>query len=772
MDDTSFLFKEQEYYPNGQIDILRLFFEDVSNIPIIRGKQDYLPLTRRIRRGELLSSLHSQSITETFDMICARLSREVQSFHGCCQELGRPQLDVVGLGSQVEDFLDNSANSIPPALAHSLGKRRRLSDPAPEQFEECGWHVFYLLSLIPPQLRQAYPGFYYSSIVGTHFDLVQTEAAASLTRLIEGTLRYVINIAVQYADRGVSYLDLVQEGVEGLRIAATKYIERKGHFQQYAGAWIRQRISRHIAESRSLIRVPVHMAEKVNQLLEQIEAGSGAMEDDAELLEAIAADDDGRVPLSASQLRRLLTATARHFSLERTRLNGQTEDSEPLYFEDVLATEEDVEAIIEKDSDTEFLRCFLQQHGRPTSERNWELIQLRLGLADGEERTLEEVGQVYGLSRERVRQIEATMMQRLQGKTLIGGSVLNVFVDRPRRMGFALSPRPFLDDFHPVYEATFAQSEKDDVQRLIHQYIQRGRRTEWNIRGLHGRRALLYQVLSELGRPTHYSIIHQHVLERVPEGLHFTKKDTYATLFYATHIFRPYGQAVFGLSAWDEADTLAGGGELIFSYCPTPLLPLQAHASSFFDSVEYGRRLLGEQRLTAAEFWQAMLAWAGVEPATANAQEAFNAWYAVELLPPVRYATVDRTKLELTTPTDADLSRMRVHCLDALCRRVAKMPELLLTLTTIGRATIYNIQRTLFGSAAAGFDVPMRLRLLAAFGAVRPLGDEWRMTEIGRATLATFPGAELPEADQAEEEADSDLDFLDLDEFSLELFEL
>ncbi len=280
------------------------------------------------------------------------------------------------------------------------------------------------------------------------------------------------------------------------------------------------------------------------------------------------------------------------------------------------------------------------------------------------------------------------------------------------------------------------------------------------MRRLRGRKALFRDVLQELGKPTHYSIIHEKALERVPAGLQFTKGSTYTTLFYEARIFRSFGQAVFGLVEWPMAATTAGG-ELVFDRCPEPLLPPRAHPGAFFESIEYGRRLLSQRPLTAVEFWREMMRWAGPDAQGAGAQAAFDAWYAAGLFNRLHFASADGNHLVLAAPPDVDLERLRQHCLAALARRISKMPETLLALAALGRPTLPALQVTLFGSEEAGHDVATRLRLLTSLGAVRPAGGEWRLTDVGRVTLAALPDISLPDAPDEEDDDLVELDFVD-----------
>lgn len=736
------------------MELLRLFFEDVARLPIIEGKRAYLPLTRRIRRGAMLDTLAPEPghPAKTHRAIIDALTHSLADLEAKRKYRNRPLLDLGGVSAEIEGFFDSPNVTIPPALARCLGKPKRNRDQDTEAFEELGWRCFYLLALLPPEQRLNFPELYSTSAVASHLQLVRGEASEALERLTLGTLRYVINIAVNYINQGVPYLDLVQEGVLALQIAATRHDERKGHFQQYAGIWIRQRLGRLIADSASLIRIPVH----VTEVMEQQAALGDELAPEPELAEDSAA---------RRWERSRAIAQATHYSLEQARL-ALMDDNEPLSFADILAAADDVEAEVEARSDADEIRQIVERHREGVNERNWQMLMLRFGFTDGEARTLEEVGQSFGLTRERVRQVEKKIFNKLSEPNY-RKRAFGVFVKRPNRIG---NPPPLaavttsLTDFLLAPQATAPPEDEAAIRQLIELYIERGRPKVWNVRRLRGRKALFREVLQELGKPTHYSIIHEKALERVPAGLHFSKGSTYTTLFYEARVFRSFGHAVFGLVEWPMAVTTVSG-ETMFDRCPEPLLPPRAHPGAFFESIEYGRRLLSGRSLSAAAFWHEMVRWAGPDAQGAGAQAAFDAWYAAGLLDRLHFASANGKELVLAAPPDTDLERLRRHCLATLARRVSKMPETLLALAALGRPTLAALQVTLFGSEEAGHDVATRLRLLASLGAVRPAGGEWRLTDVGRATLATLPDVSLPDAPDEEPDQEDDdlveLDFID-----------
>jgi len=259
------------------------------------------------------------------------------------------------------------------------------------------------------------------------------------------------------------------------------------------------------------------------------------------------------------------------------------------------------------------------------------------------------------------------------------------------------------------------------------------------------RRALLQEILAEIGRPTHYSILHEKAKARLPEGDDFSKAAVYSTMAYSD-TFKSHGDGFFGLAEWSHT-SITDSGAGILRYCPMPLLPKKPFPNAFFDSVVLGRNLLAEQSLTVMEFWHQMQTWARRTNNTtaADAQEAFDAWYAVGLVERVQFRRHSNKPLTLTLPTDLPLEETRAHCVNVLCQRVQLMPELLWSLARLAHPTASSISTLLFGNEKDGFDLPRRMTILTSLGAVHEVGAEWRLTRTGHAALEANPPRELPD---------------------------
>jgi len=331
-------------------DPVRMYLKEIGKVPLLTAAQE-VDLARRIEAGELATELQAQAEVE--DKVDPKRLRTVIE-------------EVVAIRDhQLEKF----------GKVEGIGR-----DRTPKSWK--------------PKTREDLEDF---------LRRVERDGQLAKKKLIEANLRLVVSIAKRYVGRGMLFLDLIQEGNLGLIRAVEKFDHSKGFkFSTYATWWIRQAITRAIADQARTIRIPVHMVETINKLVR---------------IQRQLLQDLGREPspeeigkqmgIGADKVREILKVSQEPVSLHTPI--GEEEDSQ---LGDFI---EDSEAVVPVDAASFILlQEQLESVLHTLSEREKKVIQLRFGLIDGHPRTLEEVGREFGVTRERIRQIESKTLSKLR----------------------------------------------------------------------------------------------------------------------------------------------------------------------------------------------------------------------------------------------------------------------------------------------------------------------------------------------------------------------
>ncbi len=440
-------------------DPVRIYLREIGRVPLLEPHQEIWLSTQReaaIYLTDLQARLSEQgdrtpTNQETLRALLDSLRDTWSDVHRSCGRLNLPTPDLAALVDEARAIRHTLLPDTPSYLYNFL-EQAGWSESEDRTRSALGRHLFDVLLLLylmpesildlirtewqrrqklasPRKIKSRIPDD--GEIVATWATLGE-QAADAKQLLARANLRLVVNVAKNYIGRGIQFLDLIQEGNIGLLRAAQKFDHTKGFkFSTYATWWIRQAISRAIADQARTIRIPVHMVDTINRLLrlqrqmaqelgreptmEELALESDLLEPEerAAILQAQATADqlppslERRLRRAAAKARRIMRMSQEPMSLE---MPVGSEDSGELgdFIED-----ETIPGPVDAASN-QLLKEQLHAILNSLSEREREVLEMRFGLKDGEAHTLEEVGRAFGVTRERVRQIESKALRKLR----------------------------------------------------------------------------------------------------------------------------------------------------------------------------------------------------------------------------------------------------------------------------------------------------------------------------------------------------------------------
>ncbi len=460
--EDPFEFNRVELAAELSEDPVRLYLREIGQVKLLDAAREFRLAAmiegRRVILLTLRRRLGTKAVSSPTTAAYRNLLRDLQTaWTRLGEDAGRLSVEVPDpalLLAEAHSLHRGWENNISPAYLHAYIERELWGkDPLWDSLVSHAYIVYVIFYILPedyagwllnylqvhhdlPAQRTLFHNLPAEPELTREVEIIRARADEANAAIIRANLRLVVSVAKRYLGRGISFLDLIQEGNLGLLRAVNKFDPRRGYkFSTYATWWIRQSINRSIAEQARTIRIPVHLFESITRILRiqraltqqlgrdptnneiALESGFLTPVDVQTILRAraeetpLAPDLQHRWELATTKVDRILCSAEEPISLEGP-VSGD-EDSSQLG--DFI---EDVDALEPLDAASrEMLREQVQHALEALTERERQVLELRFGLVDGKDHTLEEVSRYFNVTRERIRQIEAKALRKLRHPT-------------------------------------------------------------------------------------------------------------------------------------------------------------------------------------------------------------------------------------------------------------------------------------------------------------------------------------------------------------------
>ena len=438
-------------------DPVRMYLKEIGQVRLLDTDQEVWLATQmvavdhkeQLKERLLTGSGRAPGAADILREVYTNLQQSWKGVEKAARKVGEKKPSLLALVEEVRTLRTGPAMDTQSTLRPYISNGRLERTIGATELSGLLFDVFALLYLIPidtldwliahlkkkkslPQTRYFVKALPEASQIEDSFDVLAEHGLRAKQMLIRANLRLVVSVAKRYIGRGISFLDLIQEGNIGLLRAVEKFDHTRGYkFSTYATWWIRQAISRAIADQARTIRIPVHMVETINRLLrvqrqlmqelgreptsEEIAVELGLLEpEDTKAIHMAWATNqpvdpalERKMRRAAGKVRRIVRISQEPMSLEMPV--GQEESS---MLSDFIEDETVVGPV--DAASNQLLKEQVQTSLDSLSEREREVLEMRFGLRDGQSHTLEEVGQFFGVTRERIRQIEAKALRKLR----------------------------------------------------------------------------------------------------------------------------------------------------------------------------------------------------------------------------------------------------------------------------------------------------------------------------------------------------------------------